>query len=149
MPSVHSDTFESFAAQAGLEIESEPLTAAPRDVLTPLADVERHFLITLTRSKAAGRVRLIFVTPAVEHSPPSARDVLWWLAADAWAVERSSRTAASWASTYGYPAESEPTLALYRQHVAQADALKVLLGVSNYDALLALYESEVSQSARK
>ena len=149
MPSAHSDAFESFAAQAGLEIESEPLIAAPRDVLTPLADVERHFLVTLTRAKAGGRVRLVFITPAAEPATPSTRDVIWWLAADAWAVERSPRTAATWAATYGYAAEDEATLALYRQQVHQSDALRVLLGASNYDALLALYESEVSQSARQ
>jgi hypothetical protein len=148
MSSAHSDAFEAFAAHAGLEIESEPIIAAPRDVLVALADLERHHLVTLTRRGGRDRVRFVFITAALEQSQPGTRDVLWWLAADAWAVERSAGEVARWAATYGYPADSEPTAALYRQHVEQSDALRAVLGSGDYDALLTLYEGEVSQSAR-
>jgi hypothetical protein len=149
MPSAHPDAFESFAAHARLQFEVEPILAAPRDVLTPLADVEQHYLVTLKGPGSEKPLRLTFITPTAQESPPGTRDVLWWLAADAWAVERSSGKVEAWAATYGYPPNDETTRRLYSAHVAYARALSDMLVGADYQSLLSIYESEVSQSARK
>jgi hypothetical protein len=148
MSSALPDVFESFATQCGLRVKSEPLISAPRDVLTPIDDMDQHHLVTLMREQSDQVIRLLFITPATGNSYPRLRDVLWWLAADAYAIERSKSKAPSWAATYGYPANAEATLALFRQHLAQATALVHLLGRPSYDDLLSLYEREMSPSRR-
>jgi hypothetical protein len=141
MPSALPDAFERFAVQCGLRLESEPVLAAPRDVLTPLSDADQHHLVSL-RGRSGDMLQVIFITPQIASAPPRMRDVLWWLAADAWAVERSGRSIARWAGVHGYPLETDATAQLFNQHVAQAQTLSTVLGDENYRRLLALYEAE-------
>jgi hypothetical protein len=78
--------------------------------------------------------------------PPSIREVLWWLAADSWAVEHAGRAIDAWAGIYGFTATDPATLRLFRLHVAQADRVARLLGGSAYRDLLALYRTELDRS---
>src|SRR5690606_5687727 len=95
---------------------AEPLCVAPRDMLAPLDDLERHYLVSLTRSGAAGPpVRLVFLAPLRTLGGPSIRDVLWWVAGDAWALARADHDLTEWAATYGYPETDEATVWLFEQ----------------------------------
>ena len=138
-----ANLFEQLAEQCGLRVQAQPLTVAPRDVLAPLGEMEQHYLVTLCRDASAEPVRLIFAQPLSEPSPPSIRDVLWWLASDAWAVARARGELPSWSSTFGYPAHSDATRRLFEYHVRQASALATLLGEFGYHRLLALYDADL------
>lgn len=140
-------TFERFAHDHELRMTAEPLTIAPRDVLAPIEGVEQHFLVSLSRAGTRGEpVRMVFVTPLSEHGGPSIRDVLWWVAGDAWAVERADRNADLWAATYGYPTASAAASWLFDQALRQRNALATLLGDDNMQRLLTLYETEIGDS---
>jgi hypothetical protein len=142
-----SDPFERFADECRLRLTAEPLCVAPRDVLAPLDAVEQHFLVELSRQESdAGPVRLIFAVPATERTTPAMRDVLWWLAGDAWALEQADRRLHLWAATYGYPSEEEATAWLFDQCSRQSAALAELLGELDCRRLLALYEAEMASS---
>lgn len=139
------DPFDRFVEECGLRLTAECLSVAPRDVLTPLPQVEQHFLVTLSRPEVkADPVRLIFVTPLATRESPRIRDVLWWVAGDAWVVEQGQRDLGTWAASFGYPADAEPAARLFEQHCRQADVLASLLGDFNYRHLLSLYDSEIS-----
>lgn len=126
---------------------AEPLTIAPRDVLAPIEGVEQHFLVSLSRAESRGEpVRLVFVTSLSEQGGPSIRDVLWWVAGDAWAVERAEQKPDLWAATYGYPIDGEATNWLFEQALRQRHAMAALLGEDDMQRLLALYESEIGDS---
>lgn len=126
---------------------AEPLTIAPRDVLAPIEGVEQHFLISLSRAGMRREpLRLVFATPLSEQWGPSVRDVLWWVAGDAWAVERAEQKPDLWAATYGYPTEGEATNWLFDQALRQRNALAMLLGDDDMQRLLTLYESEIGDS---
>jgi hypothetical protein len=141
------DAFERFAEECGLHLTAEPLCVAPRDVLAPLGAMEQHFLVELSRpSSDTAPVRLIFITPVTEPTTPATRDVLWWLAGDAWALERGDRSLEHWAATYGYPPDESATARLFDQCVRQANALAEVLGELDCRRLLTLYEAEVSPS---
>ena len=140
------DPFERFAEQFDLRIDAEPLCVAPRDVLAPLDDVDQHFLVTLTRSGSESLVRLVFLTPVRTSGGPGMRDVLWWVAGDAWALDRADQNLTEWAATYGYPEADDATVWLFDQARRQAAALAKLLGDSNLRRLLDLYEAEVGPS---
>jgi len=140
------DSFERFAEQFDLRIDAEPLCVAPRDVLAPLDDVDQHFLVTLTRSGSESPVQLVFLTPVRTSGGPAIRDVLWWVAGDAWALDRADHNLTEWAATYGYPETDEATTWLFEQARRQATALAKLLGDSNLRRLLDLYEAEVGPS---
>jgi len=59
------------------------------------------------------------------------RDALWWLAADAWAIERAEGNMERWASTYDYPAQSAATARLFDRQMRRTKALRALLcGIS-------------------
>lgn len=142
-----SDDFERFADECSLRLTVEPLCVAPRDVLAPLDELEQHFLVSLTRPGAAeSPVRLVFLTPARTRGGPSIRDVLWWAAGDAWALDRADQKLTTWAATYGYPEADDATMWLFEQTRRQATALGKLLGHSNMRRLLELYEAEVGPS---
>ena len=74
------------------------------------------------------------------------RDALWWLAADAWAIERADGDMERWASTYDYPLESAATKRLFERQLRQTSTLRALLCGDQYRQLLELYEGEVSAS---
>jgi hypothetical protein len=143
------DPFDRFAAQCGLRLTVEALYAAPRDVLHPPAESDQCFLVTLdlrerdTESEMRS-LRLVFLVPLADHEPPSRRDVLWWLAVDAWAVDRARGVLEDWAAGYGHPAHDPATGRLFDQHVRQATALEGFLGSERYQQLLALYRAEIS-----
>lgn len=145
MASGHPDPFVRFATQCGLQLTAVDLLAAPRDVLAPPCELEWHTLVTLSRAREEdASIRAVFVTQASDPRPPSLRDVLWWLSADAWAIEQSTRDLVQWSGTYRYPDDDPATLRLFRLHVEQAKALGALLGETAYRALLAIYEAQVA-----
>lgn len=138
------DSFSQFAAENGLRLAAADVVAAPRDVAAPPSELERYTLATVTSGRAdRAPVILLFVSEQSAPHPPSMRDVLWWLAADSWAVENAGRAIDVWADTYAYAASDVATLRLFRLHVAQADRLESLLGRDAYRDLLALYRAEL------
>ena len=141
-----SDPFEGFAKELGLHLIAEPLCVAPRDVLAPLASLEQHFLVTLSRRGAAPPgVRLVFLTPVKRRAKPSLRDVIWWVAGDAWVLAQAKGKVESWAGTYGYPGEAEGTVLLFEQAARQSVEMSNLVGESAMRRLLALYEAEMRE----
>ena len=139
------DPFERFAGECSLHLTAEPLCVAPRDVVAPIEVVEQHFLVSLSRpSSNEEPLRLIFLTSVAERVDPAVRDVLWWLAGDAWVLERGEGKLEPWAATYGYPSADEGVRWLFEQAVRQAAALGRLLGESNMRRLLALYEAAMA-----
>lgn len=139
-----SDTFDRFAAECGLRLTAEPLCVAPRDVLAPIESVEQHFLVSLSCAGSnAPPVRLVLLKPVTDDSNPSMREVLWWVAGDAWVLERADQEMSAWASTYGYPTGAEATAWLFGQVRRQSAGLAELLGNTHMRSLLALYEAEV------
>jgi len=148
MMSAVSDPFERFASECELRVAIEALSIAPRDVLAPPADADEYFLVTLTGPRPeAGSIRLLIVIPSTEkRAAPTARDALWWLAADAWAIERAEGNMERWASTYEYPVQSVATVRLFDQQMRQTNALRALLCGDRYQRLLELYEGQVSAS---
>jgi hypothetical protein len=139
------DPFDRFVEECGLRLTAECLSVAPRDVLAPLSQAEQHFLVTLSRPEvSADGVRLIFVTPLTNSDPPRIRDVLWWVASDAWMLEDSKREIRAWAAAFGHPPDAPATVRLFKQQTEQADSLSNLLGEFQYRRLLDLYDRESS-----
>jgi hypothetical protein len=150
MPLRLPDPFERLAAECGLRLMCDELCAAPRDVLTPLAEAERHFVVTVSApDRESPGVRLIFAVPLANAAGPAVRDVLWWLAGDAWAVERSGGAANAWAAMYGYAPADATAEPLFAAHARQAAALQQLLGPTAYHRLLALYDAELAGPTRR
>jgi hypothetical protein len=143
-----SDPFERFAAECELSVSVEAISLAPRDVVASPVDAEEYFLVTLTGPRAeAGSIHLVIVIPPTDkRAAPTARDALWWLAADAWAIERAEGNMERWASTYDYPVQSAATARLFDRQMRQTKALRALLCGDKYQYLLELYEGQVSAS---
>lgn len=143
-----SDPFERFASECELRVEAEPLCIVPRDVLASPADADEYFLVTLTgpRTDTPSIRLLIVISPTDMKAGPTARDALWWLAADAWAIERAEGNMERWASTYDYPVQSAATARLFERQMRQTGVLRRLLCGDQYHQLLELYEREVSAS---
>ena len=138
------DPFELFAAQHSLCLSTEELCAAPRDVLAPPAENERHVLVALAgATRDAAPVRMIFITASIDPRLPTIRDVLWWFASDSWAIEQAAHDYRRWAALYKYPESDTAAPRLFEMHATQAKALATLLDESGYAKLLALYEDEV------
>ncbi len=148
MTSAVSDPFERFASECELRVSVEAISLAPRDVLASPVDADEYFLVTLTGPRAeAGSIHLLIVIPPTDkRAAPTARDALWWLAADAWAIERAEGNMERWASTYEYPVQSAATMRLFERHMRQTTMLRALLCGSQYQQLLELYEREVLAS---
>ena len=143
------DPFERFAGECGLRMTAEPLYSAPRDILHPPAESDHQFLITIRGAKSdEALVRLAFATPLTDREPPSRRDILWWLASDAWAIREAGGDLSRWATAYGYPANDEATGRLFDQHARQTVSLEALLGKDALDRLLAIYSSEIATPTR-
>ena len=141
------DPFFNFAGKHGLQIATEDLSAAPRDVLAQPEDLERHILVVLSGARAdAPALHALYISEACDAREVSFRDVLWWLAADSWALEQASRDYGRWADVYGYASENPATLRLFRLHTRQADGLSLLVGPEGYADLLGLYQEEVKSS---
>jgi hypothetical protein len=136
--------FEAFAAEYGLLLTAEILYSAPRDVISPPSEMDQHSLVTLSRTgHEARRIRLVFVTSLSDAMPIRSHDVLWWLAGDAWAIERARRSLPQWCSAHGYPQEDRASVVLFERHATQASSLRALLGQRGYSRLLDLYATEV------
>ena len=71
---------------------------------------------------------------------------MWWLAADAWAIERAEGNMERWASTYDYRVQNAATARMFERQLRQSAALRTLLCENRYQQLLELYEGEVSAS---
>jgi hypothetical protein len=150
MPLPLPEPFERFAADCGLRLAFEPLCSAPRDVLIPIEEAERHFVVTLhVQGRDSPGVRVIFAVPLASGATPGMRDVLWWLAGDAWAVERSRGEPDLWAATFGYPPRHPGVAQLFDCHARQCAALLALLGREAYDRLIALYDAEIKAPSRR
>ena len=148
--SVSRDPFEAFAKRHGLRIRAESVYSAPRDVLHPPSDSDQAFLITLHRqSRPHDSLSLVYFLPMTEEAPPAVRDVLWWLAADGWAMEEAQNEVAVWANGYGYSIKDQATARLFSAHKRQHAALKRLLGDSQYAELLGLYRQLSSATPRR
>src|SRR2546430_2374210 len=78
------------ASECELRLSLEAISLAPRDVLASPVEADEYFLATLSGPRAdTGSIHiLIVIPPAEERKSPTVRDALWWLAADAWAIER-------------------------------------------------------------
>lgn len=147
MVATPADPFQAFATQIDLQVATEELSAAPRDVLAPPSDQDRYYLITLsTPREVAGQVRTLFITGSNEN-PPSTRDVLWWLASDSWAVEEADRKYERWATTYRYSADDPASARIFHSHANQADAARALMGDTAYRRLLNLYQTEIAHQS--
>ena len=148
MMSAVSDPFERFAAECELSVSVEAISLAPRDVVASPVDADEYFLVTLTGPRAeAGSIHLVIVIPPTDkRAAPTARDALWWLAADAWAIERAEGNMERWASTYDYAVQNAATARLFDRHMRQTKALRALLCGDKYQRLLELYEGQVSAS---
>lgn len=145
MRSAFADEVDRLATACGLTLTAEPLYSAPRDVASPPAEMEQHHLVTLTRRSGGGdAMRMVFVSPLIDADAPTLRDVLWWLAGDAWAIERAGATLAKWAPIHGYPLEDPAAAQLFARHVTQASSLRAWLGADAYRSLLAAYAAEIA-----
>ena len=145
MRSAFADEVDRLATACGLTLTAEALYSAPRDVASPPAEMEQHHLVTLKRHGGRGDViRMVFVSPLLDADAPTLRDVLWWLAGDAWAIERAGATLDTWAAIHGYPLEDPAVAQLFARHVTQASSLQAWLGEDAYRALLAAYAAEIA-----
>ena len=114
---------------------------------SPVESVEQHFLVSISRAGGnAPAIRLVFLKPVTDGGTPSMGEVLWWVAGDAWVLERANQELYAWAATYGYPAEVEATAWLFEQARRESGGLARLLGTENMRALMELYEAEVGPS---
>ena len=144
-----SDPFERLAAECGLTLAAEALYSAPRDVASPPVEMDQHYLVTLTTASSETVLRVVFTTPLSDPAPPTLRDTLWWLAADAWAVERAGGVLGEWTSLHGYSPQDPASARLFSQHVNQASSLGGLIGDDCYSRLLAAYAAEVFVTERQ
>lgn len=143
------DAMSHFAASRRLRLNTEPVYHAPYDAVEPPAEAEQAYLVNLTLDDppSTSAMRLVFFvspTPGEGRSHnsevrPSVRDVLWWLAADAWAVEHARRDPVTWAAHHGFDSNEPATQLQFDQRLRQALELRALLGDTNYGRLLTLY----------
>lgn len=143
------DAFEALARSCDLNCRAQPICSAPRDVLAPLDATEQHYLVSLSKrgNRAQDRrVRMVFAKPLTESGTPTVREVLWWLAGDAFALEQADGQLAPWAASYGHAPEDPGADRLFQLHRDQADQLRTLLGEVAYRRLLELYVDELSHA---
>jgi hypothetical protein len=137
------DPIEEFAKTSGLQIATTELNAAPRDLVAPPDEQERYRLAELRREGDECALRMLFLSDAASAQEPSIRDILWWLASDAWAIEHAGRDLNKWRSALGY-ADSEATARIFRLQSAQTEKLIELLGDTAYRDLLSRYSAQLS-----
>ena len=93
-------------------------------------------------------LRLVFFTPLSDQGSPTERDVLWWLAADAWGLREADGSLEKWAASHGYVADDAATERRFDEHSRQVEALRALLGKEAFDQILALHCAEVAPETR-
>jgi hypothetical protein len=140
---VPTDPFEQLAAECRLRISVERLSLAPRDLAAPPEEAECSYLVTLTGPEGGAVARLVFVTSLRETQAPGLRDALWWLASDAWAIERSAGDVAKWAATHRLTTATTIATAEFDHYRTQARLLAAALGEETYRRLLDAYEIDV------
>lgn len=146
VPTLPTDPFEQLAAEYGLRISVERVSLAPRDLAAPPDEGERCYLISVVGPEGGTTARLAFVRALQDPSPPSVRDALWWLASDAWAVERSGGDISRWAATQRLTLTDTTVVREFDHYSAQSRALALALGADAYQRLLAAYESSVGRA---
>ena len=147
VPTVPTDPFEQLATDSGLRVSVDRLSLAPRDLVAPPDEAERCYLVTLAGPEGGTAARLVYVTSLLESRVPGLRDVLWWLASDAWAVERSGGDVAKWAATRRLTNATSLAAVEFDHYRAQAGLLAETLGEKTYRRLLAAYEAEVRRAS--
>ena len=145
---VPTDPFEQLAAECGLRLSVERLSLAPRDLVAPPEEAERSYLVTLTGAEGGTAARLVFVTSLRETKTPGLRDALWWLASDAWAIERGAGDVAQWAAIHGLTNAATIATAEFDHYETQARLLAAALGEETYRRLLDTYETAVMRGGR-
>jgi hypothetical protein len=146
VPTLPTDLFEQLAAECGLRISVERVSLAPRDLAAPPDESERCYLITVAGPEGGTAARLAFVRSLQDASPPSVRDALWWLASDAWAIERSGGDISRWAAIQRLTPADTMIEREFAHYSAQSRALALALGTDAYQRLLAAYESSVGRA---
>ena len=164
MTTAHSDdapgdAMSHFAASCRLWLNAEPIYYAPYDAVEPPSEAERAYLVNLTvgdppSTRAMRLVFLVSPTPRKgglhsSEARPNVRDVLWWLAADAWAVEHARRDPVVWAAHHGFDSKEPATQLQFDQRLRQASELSALLGDTNYGRLLDVYADMSGQHGKK
>ena len=145
VPTLPTDPFEQLAAACGLRISEERISLAPRDLAAPPDESEGCYLITVTGPEGRTAARLAFVRALQDRNPPGVRDALWWLASDAWAVERSGADVTRWATMQRLTLTGTTVEREFEHYSAQSRALASALGSDAYQQLLAAYESSVGR----
>lgn len=146
VPTLPTDPFDELATDCGLRVAVERISLAPRDLAAPADEVEQCYLITVAGAEGGSVARLAFVRALQDPSPPSVRDALWWLASDAWAVERSSGDITKWAAIQRLTPTDTAVGRDFEHYSAQSRALALALGAAAYQRLLAIYESSVGRA---
>ena len=146
VPTLPTDPFEQLATDCGLRVSAERVRLAPRDLAAPADEVEQCYLITVAGVEGGTVARLAFVRALQDPSPPSVRDALWWLASDAWAVERSGGDLTRWAASQRLTLTDTAVGREFAHYSAQSRALALALGAAAYQRLLAIYESSVGRA---
>lgn len=141
-----NEEFDAFARTCEIQIATEPVGIAPRDMTLTLDESELYHLVTLTRPGSSASVQVVFAKPATDDAPPAVSEVLWWLAGDAHLMEGAQGERGLWATAYGLPPEAEGTGRLFDQQRGQCGALRDLLGDVGYRRVLSIYESEMAGS---
>ena len=144
-PNSAAEPFERFAAACALRMRAEPLFHAPYDIFEAPEEADDAYLVTLTgsaQSDAQG-VRLVFLMPTAAGVGPSVRDVLWWLAGEAWTMEHAGHDLASWAADHDLDAHAQATTRRFEQRRQLTEAVRALLGDEDFARLLRLYGEQV------
>ena len=141
-----NDQFDAFARSCEIQIATEPVGIAPRDMTLTLGESELYYLVRLTRPGSSASVQVVFAKPATDDAAPTAGEVLWWLAGDAHLMEGAQAERGLWAAAYGLPPEADGTARLFEQQRSQCDALRTLLGDVSYRRVVGIYESEMVAS---
>jgi hypothetical protein len=111
--------------------------------VAPPEEADRSYLVTLIGAEGGTAARLVIVTSLLESRLPGLREALWWLASDAWAIERSAGDVAKWAASHGLTNAATIATAEFDHYGTQARLLAAVLGEDTYRRLLDAYETYV------
>lgn len=151
------DPFTRFATECGLSISAEAIYCAPYDIAEPPWEAEQAYLVTvITDSPTSARaLQLVFMVASdldddggdmddAGMGVPQVRDVLWWLAADAWSIEHASRDLAIWTDQHGFDADSDTVRRRFEILLQQAVRLADMIGEADYSRLVELHRQEAA-----
>lgn len=151
------DPFTRFAIECGLSVSAEAVYYAPYDIAESPWEAEQIYLVTVTTDSPtpARALQLVFSvatdldddggdTEDAEIGAPQVRDVLWWLAADAWLIEHASRDLHVWAAQQGLDTGSGAVRRRFDILLRQAVRLADMLGETDYARLVELHRREAT-----